>query len=133
MANNNEGFIKLAALFLMASLLNCLELVKINSTLLPLWYDDLAICMLDNPKLQYPQAVEYCWQKWPNRRGFYSLPTEGSLSVNFNGHCSTLDMPLADRGFDLGSDCRKKIHHPHFYSHMAVSYTHLTLPTILRV
>ena len=81
---------------------NGLELVQINSTLLSVWYDELAVCMIDNPNLQYPKAVEYCWQKWPGRIGFRSLPTQGSLSEEFLGHCSTLDMPQVDRGFNLG-------------------------------
>ena len=88
-------------LILMVSLLSCFEIIKMNTTLLSFWYDELAICMIKNPNLEYPQALEYCWEKWP-RRGFYSLPTEGSLPEEFLGHCCTLDMPLADRGFDLG-------------------------------
>ena len=85
----------------MVSLLSCFEIIKMNTTLLSFWYDELAVCMIKNPNLEYPQALEYCWEKWP-RRGFYSLPTEGSLPEEFSGHCCTLDMPLADRGFDLG-------------------------------
>ena len=90
------------AFYFLSSLSNCLELIKVNDTLLTLWYDVLANCMLNHPDLEYPQALESCWDKVPGR-GFYSLPTEGSLSEDFQGHCCTLDMPLLDRGFDLGS------------------------------
>lgn len=103
MVNNviKKSFNRLLELSLMLSLSNCLELSKINATVLPLWYDVLAICMLNRPDLGYPKALEFCWKQIPGK-GFYSLPTEGQLSQDFSGHCCTLDMPLADRGFDLG-------------------------------
>jgi len=74
----------------------------LNHTMLALWFDEIAFCMLTNPNLQFPQGVEYCWNKWPNRRGFHSLPTEGVSAEDFNGHCCTLEMPLIDRGFNQG-------------------------------
>ena len=78
------------------------ELNQLNNSMLALWMDELAYCIITNPSMQYPQAVEYCWHKWPNRRGFYSLPTEGTSAESFDGHCCTTEMPLIDRGFNQG-------------------------------
>jgi len=85
-----------------------LNLAKVSSRNLSLWYDALAVCMIQSEfqkNSSYWTILPKCKENLPKgfnviyNDGFFTLPSS-AFANKVRGCCCTEDMPLSERGFD---------------------------------